>query len=123
MLMGCGGEAVIQITMVGVYDGDVAGDGAGPLRFYIGRNGYLTGNLRIPPLCAGPIQITGTVTRDGNVTWTGTGCGCTYTGQGKVERLAPGSNVFVGSGTWTGCGGTSGTWGVTWIARTGSISV
>jgi len=123
-LVGCGGEAaIVKIKMVGVYDGSVTGDGAGPLRFYIGRNGQLTGNVRIPPLCAGPIKVTGTVTRDGNVTWTATGCGITFQGTGKVERLAPGSNVYVGSGTWTGSDGSGGTWGATWVARTGSIGV
>jgi hypothetical protein len=123
VLVGCGGEAVIHVTMVGVYGGNMAGDGAGPVRLYVGPNGQLTGNFRLPPLCNGPVHITGTVDRGGNVTFQGTGCGCTFRGTGKIKRLAPGSNVYVGSGTWTGCGGTSGTWGVTWVARTGAISV
>jgi hypothetical protein len=122
MLVGCGGETTIQITMVGVYNGTVIGDGAGPIRFYVGPGGHLTGNLIVAPLCNQPIHVIGTVDPSGKVRFTGTGCGCTYTFRGKIERLAPGSNVFVGSGTWKGCG-TRGTWSVTWVARTGSISV
>jgi len=121
-LVGCGGETTIQITMVGVYNGTASGDGVGPLRFYVGPGGRLTGNVRLEPLCKGVIHFTGTVDPNGNVTFKGKGCGCTYTFTGKIERLAPGSNVYVGSGTWSGCGN-SGTWSVTWVARTGSISV
>lgn len=109
--------------MVGVYRGHMAGDGAGPLRFYIGPQGQLVGNLRVSPICKGPVQITGTVTRDGNVTFQGTGCGITFQATGRIEPIAPGSNRYVGSGTWTGSDGSHGTWTAAWIARTGSISV
>ena len=123
LVAGCGGETNIQVTMVGLYAGTMDGDGAGPLRFYIGPGGGLIGNFRLPPICNGPVHITGSVTPDGNVVFTGTGCGVTFQGTGHVERLAPGSNVWVGSGTWTGSNGTHGTWGATWIRRSGSISV
>lgn len=128
VLVGCGGEEGLRINMVGVYGGNMAGDGTGPVRFYIGPNGQLTGNFRVSPICNGPVHVTGTVTpyigwSNDNATFQGAGCGITFQGTGKVEPIAPGSTTYVGSGTWTGSDGTSGTWSATWVARTGAIGV
>jgi len=122
-LSGCGGEGGVVITRAGIYVGEMDGDGTGPLRFYIDPDGSVTGNFRVPPICNGPVSFTGTVDDDGNITFQGTACGIAFQGTGTVEPQAPGSNVFVGSGTWTGDDGSIGTWGATWTARTGSISV
>jgi len=122
-LAGCGGEGPIGCTVAGIYVGQMSGDGTGPLRFYIDPNGAVTGNFRVPPICNGPVHITGTVDDDGNITFQGTGCGVTFQGTGTVEPQAPGSCVYVGSGTWTGDDGSIGTWGATRTSRTGSISV
>ena len=120
-LAGCGGGGV-TVTITGLYAGHMAGDGVGPLRFQIDTSGGLEGNFRVPPICAGPIHITGTVAADGSVTFQGTGCGITFQGTGTVVR-APGGNKFTGSGTWTGSDGSSGTWSVTRTGATGSIGV
>ena len=118
VLSGCGGGGG-ELTITGLYVGAMEGDGSGPLRFTIDGNGGLVGNFRLPPICAGPIVITGTADPAGNVTFQGTACGITFSGTGTIQRLAPGSNQFVGSGTWQGTGGSSGTWSVT---RTGTGS-
>lgn len=122
LISGCGGEAGGMSEIVGIYWGDVFGDDTGIIRFYISPRGALNGNIRVSA-CANPIQIVGIVDASGGVTWRGTGCGVTYRGRGTVERLAPGSPVWVGQGTWRASNGTTGTWGVRRQARTGSISV
>jgi hypothetical protein len=122
LLVGCGGETTIDPSMIGIYSGLSSGDGIGPIRLYCAPNAQISGNLLLEPLCPDPMQMTGQAGPNGRVTFTVTGCGCTYTFKGKIKRLAPGSNTYVGSGTWSGCG-KKGTWTVTWIARTGSIGL
>ncbi len=127
---GCGGSGTgggitvnFPSVLIGIYAGQMDGDGTGPLRFYIDPRGGLIGNFRLPPICAGPIQITGTVDPDGNVIITGSGCGFTFSGTGTLAQTASGSVVYTGSGTWTGSNGTSGTWSATRTGATGAISV
>jgi len=132
-LCGCGGGGAggggggitvnFPPVLIGIYTGLMDGDGAGPLRFFIDPRGGLIGNFRLPPICAGSIQITGTVDADGNVIFAGSGCGFTFGGTGALVQSAPGSVVYTGSGTWTGSNGTSGTWSATRTAATGAIGV
>jgi hypothetical protein len=117
MLAGCGGGGV-TVTIAGLYRGLTAGDGTGPISFRITTNGTLAGNFRVAPVCGDTLHIDGTVAPDGTVTFHGTGCGITFEGTGQIERPA-GSDVFTGSGTWTGSDGSSGTWTVTQIVHTG----
>jgi len=121
-LSGCGGETgAVGITMNGIYIGSASGDGSGPIRYFIGANGAFTGNVDLSPVCPGGVAITGNVAANGNVTFSGSGCGITFTGAGSVQQTSPG--VWTGSGTWNGSNGTSGTWSGTRTGATGSISL
>jgi len=122
-LSGCGGEGGgVGITANGIYIGQAFGDGSGPMRYFIGANGAFTGNVDLSPVCPGGVAITGNVDPvTGNVTFSGTACGITFTGAGSVQQTSPG--VWTGSGTWNGSNGTSGTWSGTRTGATGSISL
>ena len=122
-LAGCGGGGGAQLTIAGLYVGVMEGDGDGPLRFQVLSDGRLEGNFRLPPVCGGPVHITGKVTEDGIVTFRGHACGITFTGTGRVQLDWDGISTLQGSGTWTGDDGSDGTWSVTRTGSTGSISV
>lgn len=122
LLAGCGGEGgPIQAIVTGLYVGTAAGCGnGGPFRMLIDDNGNITGTMDISPLCAN-MAITGTYNPDGTVTFTATGCGITVTGDGQITQRAPGSWVFVGTGTWSTLGCNNGTWTATRVGATGVI--
>ncbi|MGQ9730176.1 MAG: hypothetical protein ACUVX8_02795 [Candidatus Zipacnadales bacterium] len=122
LLPGCGGGEGVPASMVGLYIGVMQGDGNGPLRFRIEADGTLVGNFRLPPICDGPISITGVVESDGRVTFQGRACGLRFTGTGQVT-LEDDNEQFRGSGAWTTNTGASGTWSTTWSGQTGSITV
>ena len=121
LLAGCGGEGgPIVPGSVGLYVGTAAGDGSGPLRMLIADDGTIRGTMDISPICAN-MQITGTYNPDGTINFTATGCGITVTGVGQLRQQAPGSWVFIGSGTWSTPGDQYGTWTATRVAATGVI--
>ncbi len=121
-LSGCGGGGT-HVSITGLYVGAMAGDGSGPLRFQVTADGRLEGNFRVPPICGGPVHVTGKVSPNGAVTFRGHACGITFTGTGHVQTGIDGIEALEGSGTWTGDDGSNGTWSATWAGSTGSISV
>ncbi len=124
LLPGCGGEGGVGtvVTIVGAYTGISLGDATGIIKFFVNPGGVFTGNITLPPVCVGTIAITGTVDPvTGAVTFSGSGCGITFSGSGTLTQTSPG--VWTGSGTWSGSNGSSGTWAGTRTGSTGSISI
>jgi hypothetical protein len=126
LLCGCGGGGGETSKQSGTYEGTVTGCHTGTIKFYVSPSGDLVGQLHIDG-CSEAIQIVGHATKGGIVSWDGDGCNTHYAGTGVVRPAEPGSETYVGHGTYTARDNSTqqtcrGRWTVTRTSRTGTLS-